>query len=149
MRILFSLRIYTSGTITWWRTIYIRDFYEEFAEDIARLVGYILRDRDSLGTSPDQVRQYTRLYDLEMGTVKPAVEIYFKVNMLLEVREKCPQAELVVEIDVRCSFSIGKATKKTSTHIEICFVAQVLYKPYLASTRMIPISRFYCSLSLF
>jgi len=61
--------------------IYIRDFYEEFPEDITRLVDHIRKDRDSPGLSSDQLRQNTRLYDLEMGTAEPAVENYFKANI--------------------------------------------------------------------
>jgi hypothetical protein len=61
--------------------IYMRDFYEEFPDDIAGLVGHINKDRDSPGPSLDQLRQNTRLYDLEMGTAEPAVENYFKANI--------------------------------------------------------------------
>ena len=61
--------------------IYMRDFYEEFLEDIAGLVDHVRKDRDSPGLSSDQLRRNTRLYDLEMGTAEPAVENYFKANI--------------------------------------------------------------------
>lgn len=61
--------------------IYMRDFYEELPEDIAGLVDQVRKDRDSPGLSSDQLRQNTRLYDLEMGTAEPAVENYFKANI--------------------------------------------------------------------
>ncbi|TAQ85520.1 hypothetical protein B7494_g6176 [Chlorociboria aeruginascens] len=64
--------------------IYIRDFYEEFPEDIAGLVNHVRKDRDSPGLSSDQLKQNTRLYDLEMGTAEPAVENYFKANIFPE-----------------------------------------------------------------
>ncbi|KAF4631100.1 hypothetical protein G7Y89_g7042 [Cudoniella acicularis] len=61
--------------------IYFRDFWEEFPEDISRLVDDVRKDRDSPGPSSDQLRQDTRLYALEKGTAEPAVENYFKANI--------------------------------------------------------------------
>ena len=61
--------------------IYIRDFYDEFPEDIARLVDHVRKDRDSPGLSSDFLRQNTRLHDLEMRGVEPAVGNYFKANI--------------------------------------------------------------------
>lgn len=51
--------------------IYMRSFYEELPNDVARLVDYVRMDRDSPGSSLDQLRQDTDLYDLEMGAQKP------------------------------------------------------------------------------
>ena len=53
--------------------IYMRDCYEEFPEDIAGLADHVHKDRDSPSLSLEQLRQNTRLYDLEMGTAEPAV----------------------------------------------------------------------------
>jgi hypothetical protein len=61
--------------------IYVRDFYEEFLEDITVLINHVYKDRDSPGLSSDELRKNTRLYDLEIGTVEPAVENYFKANI--------------------------------------------------------------------
>ena len=84
--------------------IYMRDFYEDFPEDIAGLVDHVRKDRESPGLSPDQLRQNTRLYDLEMGTAEPAVENYFKANIFpdpgrsdsLKRIDKNPMAKQVV-----------------------------------------------------
>ncbi|MCJ1486672.1 hypothetical protein MMC06_006850 [Schaereria dolodes] len=61
--------------------IHMRDYYEDFPEDIERLVDDIRKSRGSPGLSSDQLRQNTRLYDLERGTAEPAVENFFKVNI--------------------------------------------------------------------
>ncbi|KAG9228674.1 hypothetical protein BJ875DRAFT_525856 [Amylocarpus encephaloides] len=84
--------------------IYMRDFYEEFPEDIAGFVGHVGKDRDSPGLSSDQLKQNTRLYDLEMGTAEPAVENYLKSNIFpdpgrsdsLKRIDKNPMAKQVV-----------------------------------------------------
>ena len=84
--------------------IYMRDYYEEFPEDIAGLVDHVRKDRDSPGLSSDQLRQNTRLYDLEMGTAELAVENYFKSNIFpdpgpsdnLKRIDKNPMAKQVV-----------------------------------------------------
>ena len=61
--------------------IYMRSFYEEFPVDIAGLVDHVRRNRDSLGVSPDQVKQNTRLERLEMGTGEPDVDRYFYAHV--------------------------------------------------------------------
>lgn len=94
--------------------IYIRDFYEEFPEDIAGLVDHVRKDRDSPGLSSDQLRQNTRLYDLEMGTAEPAVENYFKANIFpepdrsdsLKRIDKSPIAKKVVP-NVGCNLKVS------------------------------------------
>ncbi len=61
--------------------IYLCSYYEEYPEDIARLVDHIRKDRDSPGLLLDQLKINTRLERLEMGTAEPAVENYFKANI--------------------------------------------------------------------
>jgi hypothetical protein len=50
-------------------------------EHISNLVSYIQRDRDSPGPSPNEVRQDTRLLNLEMGAGEPQVTTYFNSNI--------------------------------------------------------------------
>ncbi|KAK5013183.1 hypothetical protein LTR60_003999 [Cryomyces antarcticus] len=84
--------------------IYMRDFCEEFPEDIAGLVDHVRKDRDSPGLSSDQLRQNTRLRELESGSAEFAVENYFKANIFpdpeqsdsLDRIEKNPMAKRVV-----------------------------------------------------
>jgi hypothetical protein len=84
--------------------IYMRPVYEEFPEDIARLVDHVRQDRDSPGPSLDQLRQDTDLYRLEMGTGEPDVEEYFHANIFpkpklsdsLQRTNKNPMARHVV-----------------------------------------------------
>lgn len=84
--------------------IYMRDFHDEFPEDIARLVDEVRMDRNSPGPSPDHVRQDRSLAILEMGTGEPAVENYFKANIfpdpelfdILKRIDKNPMAKQVV-----------------------------------------------------
>lgn len=94
--------------------IYMRNFYEELPEDIAGLVDHVRKDRDSPGLSSDQLRQNTRLYDLEMGTAESAVENYFKANVFpdperldsLKRIDKNPMAKHVVP-DVGSKLKVG------------------------------------------
>ena len=61
--------------------IYLRSIYDEYPEDIARLVDHIRKDRDSPGLSPAELERNTRLEHLKIGTAEPAVENYFKANI--------------------------------------------------------------------
>ncbi|KAK0624759.1 hypothetical protein B0T17DRAFT_590603 [Bombardia bombarda] len=62
--------------------IYMRSPYEEFPEQVAGLVDYVRRDRDSPGPSPDQVRQDSNLAALQWkGAGEPQVEQYFRANI--------------------------------------------------------------------
>jgi hypothetical protein len=94
--------------------IYIRDFYKEFPEDIAELIDHICKDRDSPGLSPDQLKQNTRLYDLEIRTAEPAIENYFKANIFsnpgrsdsLKRIDKNPMAKHIVS-DIRSKLKVS------------------------------------------
>ncbi|KAI0593327.1 hypothetical protein F4775DRAFT_608073 [Biscogniauxia sp. FL1348] len=62
--------------------IYMRPPYEEFPEEVADLVNYVGRGRDSPGPSPDQVRQDSNLAAfLWMGAGEPQVEQYFGTHI--------------------------------------------------------------------
>lgn len=62
--------------------MYMRSPHEELPEQIARLVGYVRRDRDSPGPSSDQVRQDRDLSALQwMGAGEAQVEQYFRTNI--------------------------------------------------------------------
>lgn len=82
----------------------MRPVYEEFPENIERLVDYVSKDRASRSLSSDHFIQNTRLFDLEMGTAEPAVENYFKANIfpdpsgqdVLKRVDKNPMAKSVV-----------------------------------------------------
>jgi hypothetical protein len=66
------------------KNIYLRTFYEEFPEDIAKLVDHIRQDRDSPSPSLDQL--YTDLEQLEIGAGEPEVEDYFKANIFPDAK---------------------------------------------------------------
>ena len=64
--------------------IYMRPVYEELPENIAELVHLVRKDRDSPGPSPDQLKQDTDLYRLEVGSAEADVEKYFRANVFLD-----------------------------------------------------------------
>jgi len=84
--------------------IFTRSVHEEFPEDIASLVDYVRKDRDSPGPSSDQLRQDTDLERLEMGTGESDVEEYFHANVFpnpklsdrLQCTNRNPMAKQVV-----------------------------------------------------
>jgi hypothetical protein len=84
--------------------IYMRSFYEEFPEDITRLVDHIRKDRDSPGLSPDQLKQNTDLERLEIGAGEPDVKEYFRAYIFpnlgssdsLQRTERNPMAKRAV-----------------------------------------------------
>jgi hypothetical protein len=59
----------------------MRSSYEQFPRHIANLIDHIRKDHSSLGPSPDQIRQDTRLERLAMGTAESDVESYFRTRI--------------------------------------------------------------------
>ncbi|KAJ9133153.1 hypothetical protein NKR23_g10945 [Pleurostoma richardsiae] len=58
--------------------IYMRPLREQFPSEVADLVNYVRRDRDSPGPSQEEVWQDAELNELWIGAGEPKVEDYFK-----------------------------------------------------------------------
>ncbi|KAG8417266.1 hypothetical protein J3459_012472 [Metarhizium acridum] len=61
--------------------IYMCHPCDPIPEDVASIVDYVRRNRDSPGPSLDEIRQNRDLYDLSLGTAEPDVEKYFNSHI--------------------------------------------------------------------
>jgi len=65
--------------------IYIQDVNEEFSEYIVKLVYDVDKDRNSSGSSLNQVRHNAGLHQLEKGVRESEVKKYFHVNVFFNL----------------------------------------------------------------